>query len=362
MSRAFSALGYFISAPCTEKVQLKNLTPTDSDSASVRPSTKNASPKNPRHRYLQQNWITFRRFTSPYLRLARLHTIMAWAIFPAPALYTAILFHATQLPDMTPLTKMVKCLRICAALFVSVMSYRAAGLAWDDLIDREYDAKVTRSKIRPLPAGELTGKKLDGAVFCIALLSGLTIILLQVLLAPEVFPSFFFSGAIFLVYPFLKRVTYYTQFFGAWLISMGVIQAWVACAAIHDPVPGAGSGWGHVVAIIYRDAIKLGPIFLMEFLYELAHELIYGCQDTGEDMEIGLFSLSILCGYKLSRLIGFILVSCFAGLVGYCAAVASLPAWPLTVLPVFWLMFNFVSLDLAIPKSCGTWATQAIKV
>lgn len=48
---------------------------------------------------------------------------------------------------------------------------------------------------------------------------------------------------------------------------MGVIQAWVACAAVHAPVTGAGSGWTHFMAIIYRDAGTVGPIFLMEYFY-----------------------------------------------------------------------------------------------
>lgn len=51
---------------------------------------------------------------------------------------------------------------------------------------------------------------------------------------------------------------------------MGAVQAWVACAVEHDPVQGAGSGWGHLVAIIRRDAVKLGPIFFMEFFYGLS--------------------------------------------------------------------------------------------
>lgn len=66
---------------------------------------------------------------------------------------------------------------------------------------------------------------------------------------------------------FRQRGTHYTQLVGAFLISMGVIQAWVACAAVHAPVEGAGSSWTHVLAIVYRDARSFGPLFLMEYFY-----------------------------------------------------------------------------------------------
>ncbi|KAH9813549.1 hypothetical protein DFH28DRAFT_896273 [Melampsora americana] len=318
---------------------------------------------------------------SPYLRLARLHTIMAWAIFPAPALYTVILFHATQLPDLSAWSKLTSCFSLCVSLFVCVMCYRAAGLAWDDIIDREFDAKVTRSQSRPLPSGELT---LDGAMFWIAFLTGSTLCLLLTFFEIEVLITFILSGAIFVIYPYLKRVTHYTQFFGSFLISMGVIQAWVACAVVHTPVEGVAYALPHFLAILSRDAFVVAPIFLMEYLFgqydvlsdalraawrslhvisslELAHELIYGCQDTGEDINIGLFSLSILCGYELSQKLGFVLICGFGVLVGLCASSADFPWWYITVTPVLWLLFNFWGLDLALPSSCGAWASKAIK-
>lgn len=304
------------------------------------------------------NFSQLLSIASPYLRLARLHTIMAWAIFPAPALYTAILFHATQLPDVDPWSKITSCFSLCASLFVCVMCYRAAGLAWDDLLDRKYDAQVTRSKTRPLPSGQLT---LDGAMIFISFLAILTACLLLALFTVEVSWAFLLSSAIFVIYPCLKRVTHYTQFFGSFLISMGVIQAWVACAVVHTPVEGVDTALPHFLAILSRDFSVVAPIFLMEYLFELAHELIYGCQDTDEDIKIGLFSLSILCGYDRSRKLGFVLICGFAGLVGLCAYSADLPCWQSTVIPVSWLLSNFWGLDLADPSSCGAWASKAIK-
>ncbi|CAH7670140.1 UbiA prenyltransferase family-domain-containing protein [Phakopsora pachyrhizi] len=308
----------------------------------------------------ESRWGSIIRINSACLRLARLHTLMAWAIFPAPAIYTIVLYHSTaETISSSYVERVFSCLRLCGALFVCVMSYRAAGLAWDDIIDREFDAQVRRSKSRPLPSGDIS---LDGALLFVVFQSAVTIILLQLLTSLEVSLAFFVSAALFGIYPYLKRWTHYTQIFGALLISMGALQGWLACATLYDPIQGYTPGWAHAIAILRRDWVKLWPIFLMEFFYELAHELIYGCQDTAEDVLIGLHSLSILCGYENSGNLGTWLVAGFTGLLGYCSWSAGISGWPLSLIPSLWLLKSTYHLDLSVPKSCGSWATFAIKV
>lgn len=65
----------------------------------------------------------------------------------------------------------------------------------------------------------------------------------------------------------LQRWTNYTQLGGALLIAMGVIQGWLACATLYNPVPGFSPGWAHAIAIIQRDWLQLVPIFMMEYTY-----------------------------------------------------------------------------------------------
>ncbi|PLW19143.1 hypothetical protein PCANC_13731 [Puccinia coronata f. sp. avenae] len=294
------------------------------------------------------------------LRLARLHTLMAWAIFPAPAIYTVILYHSSSAAvALDASEKILACIRLSMVMLVCVLSYRAAGLAWDDLIDRDFDAQVRRSMTRPLPAGDIS---VDGALLYIIFQIGCTIILLQALTGPEVFLSFIVSGALFGIYPYLKRWTNYTQIFGALLIAMGVIQAWLACATMYNPIPGFTPGWTHAIAIIRRDWLQLAPIFMMEFTYELAHELIYGCQDTAEDILIGLHSLSILCGYEHSRTLGTSLMSCFCFFLAYCGRNADVAGWQVSIIPPLMLVYWTSKLDLSTPASCGKWAGSAIKV
>ncbi|EFP87583.2 hypothetical protein PGT21_005274 [Puccinia graminis f. sp. tritici] len=305
------------------------------------------------------SWAGFARTGFACLRLARLHTLMAWAIFPAPAIYTVVLYHSTGAMALDASEKILGCMRLSVVMFLCVLSYRAAGLAWDDLIDRDFDAQVTRSMTRPLPAGDIS---VDGALLYIIFQIGCTIILLQALTGPEVFVSFIISGALFGIYPYLKRWTNYTQIFGALLIAMGVIQGWLACATLYNPVPGFTPGWTHALAIIQRDWLQLVPIFLMEFTYELAHELIYGCQDTAEDIMIGLHSLSILCGYEQSRTLGTSLMSCFCCFLAYCGRNADVVGWQASIIPPLMLVYWTSRLDLSTPASCGKWAGSAIKV
>ncbi|POW05647.1 hypothetical protein PSTT_09585, partial [Puccinia striiformis] len=338
------------------------------------------------------SWVGLTRTGFACLRLARLHTLMAWAIFPAPAIYTVILYHSSPAAmALDASEKILACMRLSVVMFMCVLSYRAAGLAWDDLIDREFDAQVTRSMTRPLPAGDIS---VDGALLYIIFQIGCTVILLQALTGPEVFLSFMVSGALFGIYPYLKvcllaktiivyhsppvmtiqyreahgdmniiqRWTHYTQLFGALLIAMGVIQGWLACATIYHPVPGLNPGWAHAIAIIQRDWLQLVPIFLMEFAYELAHELIYGCQDTAEDIMIGLHSLSILCGYEDSRTLGTSLMGCFCCFLAYCGIKADVVGWQASVIPPLMLVYWTSQLDLSTPAQCGKWAGSAIKV
>ncbi|EFP80492.1 uncharacterized protein PGTG_06448 [Puccinia graminis f. sp. tritici CRL 75-36-700-3] len=131
----------------------------------------------------------------------------AWAIFPAPAIYTVVLYHSTGAMALDASEKILGCMRLSVVMFLCVLSYRAAGLAWDDLIDRDFDAQVTRSMTRPLPAGDISARQsrrpfkdsyaeaakskclvvlVDGALLYIIFQIGCTIILLQALTGPEV--------------------------------------------------------------------------------------------------------------------------------------------------------------------------------
>lgn len=208
------------------------------------------------------------------LRLGRLHTLMGWAVFPAPAIYALTLgfsSHKTQLTQhhndaadiMSAFTALYLRLVIC------IMSYRSAGLAWDDLIDRWYDARVERTKHRPLPAGDIS---VDMACLYIAVQSAVTWLLIDCLLGEQVLRVTLVGTAIFIPYPFLKRFTNLTQFVGAVLIAMGVFQGWAAFAYSDVAMAaglGGGRGWKGLVNGLLTYRWVVGLLLVAEFAFEL---------------------------------------------------------------------------------------------
>lgn len=153
------------------------------------------------------------------------------------------------------------------------MSYRSAGLAWDDLIDRSYDAHVPRTKSRPLPAGDVS---IDVACLYIAVQALATVVLVQVLLPGQMMYAMIVGAAVFIPYPFLKRFTASVQGFGAVLIAIGVLQGWAAC--VSSPVfkqvelgdgDGDRDGWMAFLGEIWRSKGVVGRILGMEICFEL---------------------------------------------------------------------------------------------
>ncbi len=149
------------------------------------------------------------------------------------------------------------------------MSYRSAGLAWDDLIDRWYDARVERTKQRPLPAGDIS---VDLACLYIAVQSAVTWLLVDGLLGEQVLRVTLLGTAIFIPYPFLKRVTNLTQFAGAALIACGVLQGWAAFAFSNLAEAAGvvvGMGLKGLFDGLVVDRCVVGLLLAAEFAFEL---------------------------------------------------------------------------------------------
>ncbi|HTQ84540.1 MAG TPA: UbiA family prenyltransferase, partial [Pseudolabrys sp.] len=96
-----------------------------------------------------------------------------------------------------------------ALFFIGAFAMRGAGCTWNDLVDRDIDGKVERTRSRPIPSGQVTVAQ--ATVFMMAqALTGL-VVLLQ-------FNRYtIFTGlaslAVVVIYPFMKRVTHWPQIF-----------------------------------------------------------------------------------------------------------------------------------------------------
>ena len=143
---------------------------------------------------------------------------------------------------------------------------RGAGCTWNDITDRDYDAKVARTATRPIPSGEVTVR--GALVFLLAQL-GLG---LAILLSFNSFAIAVGAASLLLVfpYPFMKRITWWPQ---AWL---GLTFNW-----------GALVGWAAVA-----ENLSAAPLLMYAagFFWTLGYDTIYAHQDKEDDALIGVKS------------------------------------------------------------------------
>ena len=153
--------------------------------------------------------------------------------------------------------------------FLGAVLMRSAGCIVNDILDKEFDAKVLRTKDRPIASEKISIKI---AIFyslslCfLALLVLLNFNLYTILLALASMPFAF-------TYPLMKRFTYWPQLFLGITFNYGLILGWTSITGKIDIVP-----------IIFY----LGAIF-----WTLGYDTIYGYQDIKDDEIIGLKSTSI---------------------------------------------------------------------
>ena len=160
---------------------------------------------------------------------------------------------------------------------------RSAGCIVNDIFDKDFDKKVTRTKNRPIASGKISIKL---ALFysCI-----LCLIALSVLLNFNYFTIILALGSMPLAftYPLMKRYTYWPQLFLGVTFNYGLILGWTSINSQIDLIP-----------IIFY----VGAIF-----WTLGYDTIYGYQDINDDEIIGLKSTSIIFKHKAKQF----LLSCY---------------------------------------------------
>ena len=153
--------------------------------------------------------------------------------------------------------------------FVGSVLMRSAGCIFNDIVDRDYDKKVERTKNRPITSGQISVKRSLIYVLILCLLA--FFVLIQFNLPTILFGM---SSMIFAFsYPFMKRITYWPQLFLGLTFNWGIIMAWTAM----------GNEVSFNIIILYISAI----------FWTLGYDTIYGTQDMSDDEIIGLKSTSI---------------------------------------------------------------------
>ena len=153
--------------------------------------------------------------------------------------------------------------------FLGSVLMRSAGCIFNDIVDKDLDKKVERTKLRPIAAGKISVKK--SFFYIISLCFAAFLILIQFNLLTIILGL----GSMFLAfsYPFMKRMTYWPQLFLGLTFNWGVVMAW---AAINNNI-------SNEIIALYASAI----------FWTLGYDTIYGVQDMKDDEIIGIKSTSV---------------------------------------------------------------------
>ena len=228
----------------------------------------------------------------PYLRLARLdRPIGSWLLLLPCWWSTALAAVAADQPYPSP--------RLLALFAVGAIAMRGAGCTWNDILDRDIDRKVARTRSRPIASGEVSVP----AAFAFLVLQAL--IGLAVLLSLPRFAvvTGLASLGVVAVYPLMKRITSVPQ------LTLGIAFSW-----------GALMGWASVFETISDPALLL---FAGCVAWVFAYDTIYAHQDREDDAIVGVRSTALLFGRR-SRLAVGICYTVVVLLIG--AAILSVPA------------------------------------
>ena len=108
--------------------------------------------------------------------------------------------------------------------FLGSVLMRSAGCIVNDIVDKDFDKKIKRTKNRPLASGKISVKQ--SLVYVLALCSLAFLILIQF----NLFTIILGMSSMILAfsYPFMKRITYWPQLFLGITFNWGIIMAWVA--------------------------------------------------------------------------------------------------------------------------------------
>ncbi len=177
-------------------------------------------------------------------------------------------------------------------MLLGAVAMRGAGCVYNDIVDRDLDAKVERTRLRPIASGAVSPR---AAWIWLALLSVIGLLVL-LHLRPEAQLVAIASLAPVAAYPFMKRITWWPQ---AWL---GIVFSW-----------GALVGW---FAVMGAPSSAMLLLYFGSIAWVIGYDTIYALQDREDDALIGVRSSALRLGayVKAGVTIFYCLaVACWAG-------------------------------------------------
>jgi 4-hydroxybenzoate polyprenyltransferase len=269
------------------------------------------------------NWVdgVAPAWARPYLRLARLdRPIGSWLLL-LPCWWSVGLaaVHARSQVNVWHLL----------LFFIGAFAMRGAGCTWNDIVDRDLDARVERTRSRPIPSGQVTVAS-AAAFLVLQALVGLAV-LLQ--FNPFTIYVGFASLAVVAIYPFMKRITYWPQIVLGLAFSWGALMGWPATFARLD-LPAL---------LLYAGAIS----------WVIGYDTIYAHQDREDDALIGIKSTALLFRERTKPMLAlfYALAVALIALAGWSAGAGLVFALGLLAFAAH-LAWQIARLDVDDPIGC----------
>ena len=153
--------------------------------------------------------------------------------------------------------------------FLGSILMRSAGCIVNDIVDKDFDKKVKRTKSRPIASGKIS--IIQSLIYVLVL----CFVALTILLQFNILTIVLGMGSMVLAftYPFMKRITYWPQLFLGVTFNWGIIMAWTA---MNNNI-----------------SIEIVALYIAAIFWTLGYDTIYGSQDVSDDEIIGLKSTAI---------------------------------------------------------------------
>lgn len=271
-------------------------------------------------------------FLKPYLKLGRFDRPIGYWLLLWPCWWSVALA-ARELPDgwrfalaggngwPDPV--------LLVLFYIGAVAMRAAGCAYNDIVDRDIDGAVERTALRPLPSGQISPTQ--AAFFGILM----ALIGLAVLATFNGFAIMLGVASLVIValYPHMKRMTHYPQ------VVLGLAFNW-----------GALMGWAVLTGSLHPAPVVL---FLAGIAWTLGYDTVYAHQDKEDDLLVGVKSMAIKLGSTTRPWLAIFYAASIIGILaaGWLVDIG-IPFYVGMLLVAAQFAWQVIDIDIDSPEDC----------
>ncbi|CAF3433764.1 hypothetical protein SNK03_004039 [Fusarium graminearum] len=272
---------------------------------------------------LPKSWI-------PYVQLSRLSPPVGLILIYFPHLFGVV--HAASVQS----SSISEVLYISSILAIGSFFCNNGSHAWNDLVDAPIDAKIERTKMRPIPRGAISRQAAFAFSVSQATLAAACLLPLGFETALATIPTILAT----LYYPFAKRHTYFAQVVLGFCLTWGVM--------VGSSSMGVEAPWKQESAV---------SLLLASNLWVILFDTVYAHQDLEDDLKVGVKSLAVLFNGRARPLLWTLFLGMCTCLY-WCGVTGGLgvPYFVITVGGCAVSVGSMVALvDLKDPESCWKW-------